>query len=156
MPKKYKEFKEHSIDDEFEISKNISKQSSILVLKDENGKKPVEERKKKLELLEKNIEYRISELKEIEKKLLEKQSEVIRRYLNVHIIPILAKGILHICEEMPDDPIETLANYLMENKINESISNNNEEMEISHNDFSNLSDKFSNIPSKKPTALNKF
>ena len=57
---------------------------------------------------------------------------------------------------MPDDPIETLANYLMENKINESISNNNEEMEISHNDFSNLSDKFSNLPSKKPTALNKF
>ena len=87
---------------------------------------------------------------------MEKQSEVIRRYLNVHIIPILAKGILHICEEMPDDPIETLANYLMENKINESISNNNEEMEISHNDFSNLSDKFSNLPSKKPTALNKF
>ena len=155
LPKKFNEVKEHSIDDEFEISKNISKQSSILVLKDENGKKPFEERKKKLELLEKNIEYRISELKEIEKKLLEKQSEVIRRYLNVHIIPILAKGILHICEEMPDDPIETLANYLMENKINESISNN-EEMEISHNDFSNLSDKFSNLPSKKPTALNKF
>ena len=154
LPKKYKEFKEHSIDDEFEISKNISKQSSIRILKDDNGKKPFEERKKKLELLEKNIEYRISELKDIEKKLLEKKSEVLRRYLNVHIIPILAKGILHICEEMPDDPIETLANYLMENKINESLSNN--EMEVSHNDFSNLSDKFSNIPSKKPTALNKF
>ena len=90
----------------------------------------------------------------MKKKLLEKKSEVLRRYLNVHIIPILAKGILHICEEMPDDPIETLANYLMENKINESLSNN--EMEVSHNDFSNLSDKFSNIPSKKPTALNKF
>ena len=55
---------------------------------------------------------------------------------------------------MPDDPIESLANYLMENKINESLSNN--EMEMSHNDFSNLSDKFSNIPSKKPTKLNKF
>ena len=92
----------------------------------------------------------------MKKKLLEKQSEVLRRYLSVHIVPLLAKGILYICEEMPDDPIETLANYLMENKINESISNNNEEMEISHNDFSNLSDKFSNLPSKKPTALNKF
>ena len=154
LPKKYKEVKEHSIDDEFEMSKNISKQSLIRILKDDNGKKPFEERKKKLELLEKNIEYRISELKQIEKKLLEKKSEVLRRYLNVHIIPILAKGILHICEEMPDDPIETLANYLMENKINESLSNN--EMEVSHNDFSNLSDKFSNIPSKKPTALNNF
>ena len=39
---------------------------------------------------------------------------------------------------------------------NQYESNNNEEMEISHNDFSNLSDKFSNLPSKKPTALNKF
>ena len=80
----------------------------------------------------------------IEKKLLEKQSEVLRRYLSVHIVPLLAKGILHICEEMPDDPIETLANSLMENKINESLSNN--EMEVSHNDFSTSSIKVNSQP----------
>ena len=49
---------------------------------------------------------RIRELKRNEKKLLEKQSEVTRRFFNVYIIPIRAKGVLHICEEIPDDSVE--------------------------------------------------
>ena len=38
LPKIYKEIKEHSIDDEFDTSKNLSKQSSIKILKDEKNK----------------------------------------------------------------------------------------------------------------------
>ena len=153
LPKIYKEIKEHSIDDEFDTSKNLSKQSSIKILKDEKNKIQLKDLKKKQELLEKNVEDRIRELKRNEKKLLEKQSEVIRRYLNVHIIPILAKGVLHICEEMPDDPVEGLCSYITENKLNETLSE--KEMDVSHNDFSNSSMKFSGEPSKKGT-LNNF
>ena len=153
LPKIYKEIKEHSIDDEFDTSKNLSKQSSIKILKDEKNKIQLKDLKKKQELLEKNVEDRIRELKRNEKKLLEKQSEVIRRYLNVHIIPILAKGVLHICEEMPDDPVEGLCSYITEHKLNETLSE--KEMDVSHNDFSNSSMKFSGEPSKKGT-LNNF
>ena len=57
-------------------------------------------------------------LQEREKKLLEKKSEVLRRYLNENVMPILAKGILSVCENMPDDPVDALANFLLENSFN--------------------------------------
>ena len=64
---------------------------------------------------------------------------MIRRYLNLHII--LTKGFLHICEEMPSDLIEGLCSYVTENKLNVTLSE--KELNVSHNDFSDLSDKFS-------------
>ena len=33
-------------------------------------------------------------------------------------MPILAKGILSVCETMPNDPVDALANYLLENSFN--------------------------------------
>ena len=78
-----------------------------------------EEEKKKNE--EKLIEEKLNELKEREKKLLEKKSEVIRRYLSENVMPLLAKGVLNICKNMPDDPVEELANFLLENRFNEAI-----------------------------------
>ena len=30
----------------------------------------------------------------------------------------LAKGILNVCETMPDDPVDALANFLLENSFN--------------------------------------
>ena len=68
---------------------------------------------------EKIIQDKLNELKEREKKLLEKKSEVIRRYLSEHVMPLLAKGVLNICQNMPDDPVEELANFLLENRFNE-------------------------------------
>ena len=72
----------------------------------------------KQEQNEKNIRNKLGELKEKEKKLLEKKSEVLRRYLNEKIMPLLAKGILNICDNMPEDPVEALANYLLDNSFN--------------------------------------
>ena len=64
------------------------------------------------------MEMQIKALQEREKKLLEKKSEVLRRYLNENVMPILAKGILNVCETMPDDPVDALANFLLENSFN--------------------------------------
>jgi hypothetical protein len=72
----------------------------------------------KQEQNEKNIRNKLGELKEKEKKLLEKKSEVLRRYLNEKIMPLLAKGILNICDNIPEDPVEALANYLLDNSFN--------------------------------------
>ena len=70
------------------------------------------------EFFENNIRSRLGELKNKEKILLEKKSEVMRRYLNEKIMPLLAKGILNICENIPDDPVEALANFILDNNYN--------------------------------------
>ena len=67
---------------------------------------------------EQKVQKQLKELEEREKKLLEKKSEVLRRYLSENVMPILAKGILSVCENMPDDPVDALANYLLENSFN--------------------------------------
>ena len=72
----------------------------------------------RLEQHEKNIRNKLGELKEKEKILLEKKSEVLRRYLNEKVMPLLAKGILKICDSIPEDPVEALANYLLDNSFN--------------------------------------
>ena len=32
-------------------------------------------------------------------------------------MPLLAKGVLYVCHNLPDDPVEALANFLMENSF---------------------------------------
>ena len=86
---------------------------------EEKGK--INESKKEIKVVlteEQKIELQLKDLKEREKKLLEKKSEVLRRYLSENVMPLLAKGILSVCESMPDDPVDALANFLLENSFN--------------------------------------
>ena len=69
---------------------------------------------KEVEQIESNTLNKIKELSPIEQKLLEKKSEVLRRFLNERIIPLVSKGILQITKEQPDDPVEALADFLFE------------------------------------------
>ena len=86
---------------------NLGKKKTI------KGKKPeVNE-----EDLKKTIEKKLMEMKEREKNLLEKKSEVLRRYLSENVMPLLAKGILNVCHNLPDDPVEALANFLLDNSF---------------------------------------
>ena len=115
-------------------------------IEDENDKEireieEKEEKKKKIginslnemltkqEIFDNNIKSKLNELKEKEKILLEKQSEIMRRYLNEKVMPLLAKGILNICENVPDDPVEALANFILDNNYNFS-NNMNDSVEI--------------------------
>ena len=61
---------------------------------------------------------KLSDLEKKEKEMLEKKSEVLRRYLAENVIPVLSKGILHVCEILPDDPVDSLATYLFDNAFN--------------------------------------
>ena len=71
-------------------------------------------------------------------KLLEKKSEVLRRYLAENVLPLLSLCILHVANERPDDPVEALADYLLsksfemekeekERKIKDNKDNKNAE-----------------------------
>ena len=111
----------------------------------EKEEREKEEKKKKIgihslnemmsrqELVENSIKSRLAELKNKEQILLEKKSEVMRRYLNEKIMPLLVKGILNICENIPDDPVEALANFILDNNYN---------FERNVNESVNLKDKW--------------
>ena len=32
-------------------------------------------------------------------------------------MPLLAKGVLYVCHNLPDDPVEALANFLLDNSF---------------------------------------
>ena len=61
---------------------------------------------------------KLSDLEKKEKEMLEKKSEVLRRYLAENVIPVLSKGILHVCQTLPEDPVDSLATYLFDNAFN--------------------------------------
>ena len=119
--------KERLIDEDFPKS---NEEDEIEKEEREKEEREKEEKKKKIgihslnemrtkqEIYENSIKSRLAELKEKEKILLEKKSEVMRRYLNDKIMPLLAKGILNICETLPDDPVEALANFILDNNYN--------------------------------------
>ena len=71
---------------------------------------------KKEEMNFKKLEH----LKEKEKQMIEKKSEIIKQYLHENLVPILTKGIKEICETIPEDPVDFLACYLFSNagKVN--------------------------------------
>ena len=93
--------------EEKEIKEDIEK-------KEEKKENLMEESKEKEEEIIKSKE-------EIEKdnmfKLLEKKSEVLRRYLSENVLPLLSLGILQIATERPDDPVEALADFLLDKTL---------------------------------------
>lgn len=66
--------------------------------------------------------------------MLEKKSEVLRRYLAENVIPVLSKGILLVSKTMPDDPVEALANFLLETTFERNINKDNAQEEIKKKD----------------------
>ena len=50
-------------------------------------------------------------------KLLEKKSEMLRRYLSENVLPLLSLGILQVATERPDDPVEALADFLLDKTL---------------------------------------
>ena len=55
---------------------------------------------------------KIGDLKEKNRQILEKRSQVLRLYLIENVIPILSEGILKISNELPDNPVEMLQKFL--------------------------------------------
>ena len=84
---------------------------------------------------EEKLQNKLKDLEEREKKLLEKKSEVLRRYLSENVMPLLAKGILSVCQTMPDDPVEALANFLIDNSFDLQKETHEK---IKLNDFENI------------------
>ena len=115
---KEEENKEENVENELKVSNNNEALNEFLT----------EEQK---------LQNKLKELEEREKKLLEKKSEVLRRYLSENVMPLLAKGILNVCQYMPDDPVEALANFLLDNSFDLQKESHDK---IKINEFENIID----------------
>ena len=129
--------KEETIYEETKNSQDIlnTKDGEEINETKEKEKKVVEEEKPKTQL---EIE------KENEFKLLEKKSEVLRRYLAENVLPLLSLGILHVANERPDDPVEALADYLLA-KTFETKKNDVEGIDENIKEENNDNDNKNNI-----------
>ena len=99
-----------------------------------------EKSNEKMKVVENTFEIQLRKDKEREIQLLEKKTEILRNFLNSNVIPILSKGILNICQNLPKDPVEALCDYLTKIHFGkdlgkENIDNNGNSK---NNDFSNL------------------
>ena len=132
--------KEETIYEETKNSQDIlntKEGEEITETKEKEKEKKIEEVKKPKTQLE--IE------KENEFKLLEKKSEVLRRYLAENVLPLLSLGILHVATKRPDDPVEALADYLLaktfetkkndEGELDENIKEENNENDNEEKSF---------------------
>ena len=101
---------EEAINNEDENEQNNKKENEEEI-KNENVDIKESEIKKEEEPVKEKTKLEIE--KENEFKLLEKKSEVLRRYLAENVLPLLSLGILHVANERPEDPVEALADYLL-------------------------------------------
>ena len=56
---------------------------------------------------------KLEQIRESERDLLDKRSQPIRQYLMDKVVPHLTEGLINLCKDVPDDPTDFLANFLL-------------------------------------------
>ena len=115
------------INDEKNNSKEIENDNNDIEKSNLNDKKMTNLEDTKNNEIDR-IQQKLEQIKERENTLLEKKSEILRRYLSENVIPLLSKGILNICQNLPEDPVESLAKYLTDNELNKEEGNKNKNL----------------------------
>lgn len=60
---------------------------------------------------------RLEQIKEQERDLLDTRSQPIRQYLMDNVVPILTDGLIEVCKNVPEDPVDYLAEYLFKRSL---------------------------------------
>ena len=60
---------------------------------------------------------RMVQLRNEQKEVLDSKSQPIRQYLLDNLVPILTDGLLDMCKRQPDDPVDSLAEYLFKRSL---------------------------------------
>jgi adenylate kinase len=87
----------------------------------------VESEQRKLK--EAKDKIKMEKLREQERDLLDQRSQPIRQYLMDNVVPHLTEGLIDLCKNIPDDPTDYLANFLLKkaDEIDERIIKEREE-----------------------------
>lgn len=56
-------------------------------------------------------------MKDRESKILDEKSQILRQYISENVVPLLTQGILEVCQKLPDDPVDYLAEFLFEKSM---------------------------------------
>ena len=56
---------------------------------------------------------KLEKLREQERDLLDQRSQPIRQYLMDNVVPHLTEGLIDLCKNIPDEPIDYLSNFLL-------------------------------------------
>lgn len=68
---------------------------------------------------------RFEQIKEQEKDLLDSKSQPIRAYLVDNVVPTLTEGLIEVCKNQPNDPVDFLAEFLFREAKNAQVNNIN-------------------------------
>mmetsp|Transcript_16040 Transcript_16040/g.27043 ORF Transcript_16040/g.27043 Transcript_16040/m.27043 type:complete len:147 (+) Transcript_16040:1974-2414(+) len=66
---------------------------------------------------EQHTKANLAAIREEQKEQLDQKSQPIRQYLMDNLVPILTDGLIEICKMQPDDPIDSLAEYLFKRSL---------------------------------------
>ena len=55
----------------------------------------------------------LDEVKQQEQEILNQKSQALKQYITDNLLPALTSGLIQICDDKPDDPLEKLADYLI-------------------------------------------
>ena len=100
-------------------SKEKKEKEADLVERDEYVER--QWRKQKEEYTKSRFEH----IKEQERDLLDSKSQPIRAYLVDNVVPILSEGLIEVCKNQPDDPVDFLAEFLFRESKNVQPNNIN-------------------------------
>jgi adenylate kinase len=68
-------------------------------------------------LAEEKYKLKQADLKKEEKKILDARSLPLREYLNDNVVPFVSEGLAEIYQNLPDDPVDFLAEYLFKRSL---------------------------------------
>mmetsp|Transcript_39288 Transcript_39288/g.59982 ORF Transcript_39288/g.59982 Transcript_39288/m.59982 type:complete len:207 (-) Transcript_39288:12-632(-) len=94
---------------------------------DKKRQNQVEEEMKKIKEAKEAV--KLEKLREQERDLLDQRSQPIRQYLMDNVVPHLTEGLIDLCKNIPEDPVDYLANFLLKraDEIDERIIKEREE-----------------------------
>jgi len=75
----------------------------------------VEKELKKMK--EKHIKDNLAAIKDDQNDILDEKSKPIRQYLLDNLVPILTDGLIETCKLQPDDPVDSLAEFLFRKSL---------------------------------------
>lgn len=104
-----------TFDNEAESERMVKKEEESKAQSNSKGEEAEKEEHLEKEIRKEKEAYtnsRLERIKEQERELLDTRSQPIRQYLMDNVVPILTEGLIDVCKELPEDPVDYLSEYL--------------------------------------------
>lgn len=76
-----------------------------------------------IRISEEQLNMSLEEVKHQEQEILNQKSQALKQYITDNLLPALTSGLIDICNQKPEDPLDSLADYLIAMSQKKSTSN---------------------------------